>query len=116
MGSEHDCDLVRGKLPDRHACRKESLQKTKSGCGNTDKGKATADQQQHPKLARFRWLWFAAAALLALSTPGAIASAIHLAQTDHRLVLVAILALTMRIGWIWLFLWLWWKYRSTTQP
>ena len=82
----------------------------------TKESVATSQRQQHPKLARFRWLWFAVAALTALSTPGAVVSGIHLAQTDHRLVLIAILALTMRIGWILLFLWLWWRYRPTTQP
>jgi hypothetical protein len=74
------------------------------------------NQQQQPRLARFRWLWLAVAALLALTTPGAIVSAVHLAQTDHRMVLIAILALTMRLGWISLFLWLWWKHRPRTQP
>jgi len=77
---------------------------------------AATIRQQHPKLARFRWLWFAVAALMALSTPSAIVSAIHMAQSDHRLILIFILALAMRIGWIWLFLWLWWKYSPTTQP
>jgi hypothetical protein len=68
------------------------------------------------KLARFRWLWFALAILAALGTPGALIDAIHLAQTDHRLVVIVILAKAMRFGWIYLFLWLWWKYRPRTQP
>ena len=59
---------------------------------------ATTIRQQLPKLARFRWLWFAAAALMALSTPGAIVSAIHLAQSNHKLILISNIALAIRIG------------------
>lgn len=65
------------------------------------------------KFARFRWLWFAMALLAVLGTPGAFA--VHLAQTDRSLVLITILGLTMRAGWIYFFLWLWWKYRPRSE-
>ena len=77
---------------------------------------ATTIRQQRPKLARFRWLWFVLAILAILDTPSATIDAVHLAQTDHRLILPAILAFTIRVGWICVFLWIWWKYRPTTQP
>jgi uncharacterized membrane protein len=71
------------------------------------------DQQQRPKVARLRWFWFALALLAVPDTPGAVIDAVHLAQADHRFVVLTVLVLITRLGWICLFLRLWWKDRPT---
>jgi MFS superfamily sulfate permease-like transporter len=70
---------------------------------------------ERPKWKRMRWLWFAFAALGILQTPTALSNAIHVANSEHRLAPVMVLAFVIRFGMIGLFLKLWWQFRPANQ-
>lgn len=80
--------------------------------GSNDSVIAT-EKAQTSKWTRMRWLWFAIAACGIVQTPFAVANAIHLATSYHRLAPIMVFAFAIRIGMIWLFLKLWWRLRPT---
>jgi len=82
--------------------------------GSTD-SLSESEKAQRPRWRRMRWLWLAIAFFGILQTPIAIISAIHDANTDHRLAPVMVLAFAIRFGMIWLFLKLWWQSRPIDQ-
>jgi hypothetical protein len=61
---------------------------------------------------RLRWLFFTAALLLLLTTPGAVYTAIDLGRSNQRLIAFTLLALVVRLAVIAWFTTLWWNHRG----
>jgi hypothetical protein len=64
---------------------------------------------------RFRWVWFAIAALSIVETPHAILTAIVLGRSDHRLIPIIPLGFAIRFAFTWWFFKLWWSYRNESK-
>ena len=67
------------------------------------------------RMDKLRWLWFAIAVLIVLTTPSAVFSAIQLAHANRSVVPALMLAVVFRLAFIWFFFHMWWKYRSPKQ-
>jgi len=67
-------------------------------------------------LKKYRWLFFALAAIAIAQSPFAILTAISSATTDHRMILPMIIALSIRFTFIGFFLTIWWDTRSSAGP
>jgi hypothetical protein len=71
---------------------------------------------EKPKwIRKFRWGWFAIAAIGILQTPMAVINAVHLVGSNHRLAPIIPIAFVIRFGMIWLFLKLWWDTRPIKE-
>jgi len=72
-----------------------------------------ASKLTYPKV--LRWGWLGIAILGIITTPEAIAAAVDLARSDHRLIFILPFAFVIRFGTIWMFLKLWWKTKPTSS-
>ena len=67
-------------------------------------------------LRKYRWLFFALAAIAIAQSPFAIFTAISSATIDHRMILPMIIAFAIRFTFIGFFLKIWWDTRSSAAP
>ncbi|HEY6388450.1 MAG TPA: hypothetical protein VIX91_22450 [Candidatus Acidoferrum sp.] len=77
--------------------------------------KVLGGAMKYAGLKKYRWLFFALAAIGIIQTPFAILSAISEARADHRLILPLLLALTIRFAMLGFFSKIWWDTRSSSE-
>jgi len=67
-------------------------------------------------LKKYRWLFFALAAIAIMQSPFATLNAISSATIDHRMILPMIIALSIRFTFVGFFLKIWWDTRRSPGP